>query len=794
MNKHRDLALKGFIHKTGKEEKVISSREYSHDDGQHSGPFFGGLGTPSFSRDFDGYFSRWHLEPGVHVQHKMQEAYFIVSWEGTLNNNKIKGFTELNSTAFEKGFKREVTALFPCMWETYSHDELPFTIILKTWSPFVSGDLKASSLPLVFFDIQIECDESMQDSWKIASAFFFPNLLGWRNGFITPVDRTKTPFPAQTHAGNTCLPYEFSFDNRSTSAIIQTKNTAYKNCVKRSLEGEIMHFVYADSNANITREVCYKAGMNRIGIAEAEQEHTINWVREKFILTNELPMSELSWQAHWDEALGSALAVTYDCTKSTVAKATYSLAIDCPITEFGKSRKWYTKYTEYFGTSGHNSSSIAKYALENCDSWREEVYNWHKKYVEESSLPIEIALTQINELYFLIGGGTAFVRQLVDKEDVSEPRLGDKEHFGLLEGFDIGYYYYNTVDLWVFSFAALSRHFPELAQSVFDDILATIPLEIPKKHMIYREFEMRPILVKGKIPHDFGAAPSDPWHDLNGYQMRDDSNQWLDHVPTNLVSYYLHCKKTGRKIPQEDWVKIKQACYFMLSQQEDDALPHHKAFGDSTWDNLGLKGVCTYTSTAVIAAYHVIIEWAKDFEESELIQVLEAQLDKAYPNFDKHLWTGEYFRACTVGSYENCLMGDSLIWLMYLDMAGIEHRIEKNKIKKHLEAAYKFNYKKHGFHGPLLICEPERGSFPPDGGDIGLQVNEVLLGSAWTTIALMKYYGLEDEFKDISYDMANYQHKESSLHFRSPAAWDDQKRFRAPLNMRPLAISLLDWK
>ncbi len=832
MNAHEKLARNGFILKKGNEKHVVTAREFSHDDGQHAGLFMGGLGTMVFSRDFDGYFSRWHLEPGIHINHKMQEACFLLSWKckdkdskkgktctkcidkgkkctnckkkkKVKNNALLSGSIELNASALEQGFKREVTALFPCMWETYSHKKLPFKVRLQSYSAFIPHDVKTSSLPLAFFEAEVEFDKNIdrleEKNWEISLAFFFPNLLGWRNGFRTPVERTKTPFPAQSHAGNTGIGLECSGKSDEDSLFLcQKRKTAAKDTkAEKALEGEIALFVTSkkENKARLTREICFKAGQNRIGIAEENQKHTIAWAKAECSKNLALPMTELSWQAHWDEALGSALCSTIEMEygKNDKKSQTFALIMDCPITEFGKGRKWLTKYTEYFGTSGNNSAQIAEYALENYTSWKNKIFTWHKEYIEKSCLPIEIAQTQINELYFLLAGGTAYVSKMYSPESFTLPSLGDKEHFGILEGFDVGYHYYNTTDLWVYAFSALSRHFPSIAQSVFEDILQTVPLELSEKHMIYREAEMQPILVKGKIPHDMGSAPSDVWHDLNGYQMRDDSNKWLDHVPTSLVSYYVHCKKTGYKLDEKMYKQIEEAFYFMLEQQDEDYLPQHRAFGDSTWDNLGLKGFCTYTATAVIACYHVMQEWAKDFEDKDLLAITEIALEKAYKKFHKELWTGEFFRACTIGAYKDCIMADSLMWLMYINMAGIEHKIDKKYIKSHLKAVYAYNYKKHGFHAPLLICEPQRGSFPPDGGDIGLQVNEVLLGSAWTSIALMEFYGLEKEAREIALDMAKYQYKSSSLHFRSPAAWDNLKRFRAPLNMRPLAISLIDW-
>ena len=80
----------------------------------------------------------------------------------------------------------------------------------------------------------------------------------------------------------------------------------------------------------------------------------------------------------------------------------------------------------------------------------------------------------------------------------------------------------------------------------------------------------------------------------------------------------------------------------------------------------------------------------------------------------------------------------------------------------------------------------------PDGGE-ELQINEVLVGASWAFCAMLYEYGLKDEAGQVANALATTLHVTSGLHFRTPAAWDETGQFRAPLNMRPMAVWLLNW-
>ncbi len=617
---------------------VISPREFSHDDGKESGLFLGGLGAPNFSRDLDGFFARWHLESGAHVQHQMEESGFLIAWqeesEGktktrvfSLDNRAIEGDLALEnkddlSSALPEiicekiaDLRRRTSLIYPFLYEEYGSESLPFTVIIESFSPIIADDEETSSLPVSFFNVSIKAHENAHNL-RVGVFFSWAHLSGWNAGLTTTCDRSKTPYPAQFSAGNSAKKGDkISAKNEIQSlSIIQTRQE--NRAVANSLEGQALIFVAsAHKNAQLSYETCMKARGNRIGKAVHEQEYTLGFARHFFAQNLTLPQSDLTWNAHWDEALASAVCGAVNLKPNESATFNFGVVLDYPLVRFGKNRLWEARYTRRFGASGQNAQAIANTAFAELKNYQQTLYTAQQKHLEKHAprLGKTLSLGLLNELYFLSGGGSVWVNQEAKLSNLPAPRLGNGEHFACLEGFDIGYYYYNTLDLWVYAFYAFSLNFPHIAETIFADYLAAASVKMPEMRMIYRDEQMRPMMEEGKLPHDFGAAPEDPWHDLNGYQMRDDCNAWLDHNPTFLISFFLHCRTQQRQLTKVEWQSVKKIALFMQSQSTGEngknGLPLHQAFGDSTWDNIGLRGICAHSGAATLAAISAMISW-----------------------------------------------------------------------------------------------------------------------------------------------------------------------------------------
>lgn len=788
----------------------------SHDDGDRCGLFLGGIGTPVMSRDLDGLFARWHMQNGYHLRQVLEEAFFSLRWaeEGTEDSSR-GGYLRLADSPGQE-YRREVLSLFPVTREQYQGEGLPLVVIAEFFSPLLPEDhllpwgssssggppIPLAALPVFISTVTVRNRSAAPLS--VDAACVWPNLLGWKAPQATSLDQPERSWPGQTHAGNSA----FACCDGQGVAAVQTRHAGRP--VMDELMGQVAifspapqkdHQALVASRASV--EACCKARGNKIDRPPHDQGHTLAWMEDHFRRYGVFPESGLTWTAHWDEALCSGVSRGGRIGPGESLRISFVLAFDMPIIRFGNGRRWYRKYTASFGRRGTSALEIARIAADSIDAWRRDLDEWHQRVLATRAEEPDLAGAMLNELYFINGGGSVWTESWAEDldSDLPEPLLGAGEHGAILEGYDVGYYYYNTSDLWPYAWYGLWRWWPGFAGSVFSDLLKSVPLKIPRKQMIYRSETMEPLMVAGKVPHDIGAVMEDPWHSLNGYQMRDDSNLWKDHNPAFLLSLYLERRFSGHRLSLSEWAAVREAGLFMLDQAEEStSLPLHRAFGDSTWDNLGLQGYVSYSAGFTLGALAALVVWAGDFGDGELARQCRQRLKRAGEAFETHLWNGEYYRLCDQGGYRDCLMGDGVLGIFLADLAGLHPSrgaIPREQVKSHLKSVYRYCFLQYqqGKVGPLLVAAPGRTRFSGDGGD-ELQVNEVLLGSAWSIVAMMEYYGLDHEAREIASVLVERiygtnQHGRG-LQFRTPAAIDGSLRFRAPLNMRPLSIWLLD--
>lgn len=744
-------------------------------------------------------------------------------------------------------FSREVLSLFPVIHEHYHGQMLPLEAVAEFYSPLLpestlrvtgnAGEIPAATLPVFVAEITVR--NRAEYPLSVDTACFWPNLLGWKLQQSTTLDRAAQSWPGQTHAGNSAravvdeaaAPGQVRVAGGTGAgdvAALQTRHT--DRPVNEELMGEVAVYSPGAQGTPVTPgtsgtpgtpgrasvEACCKAQGNKIDRPPEQQAHTLAWIEDQFRLHGTLPETGLSWSAHWDEALCSAVSRGEEIPAGESRCFTFIVAFDLPLVRFGDGRHWYRTYTAAFGTDGQNALQIARYAGVHHQRWRAAVDDWHRAVLDAH--PRQLAGAMLNELYFMNGGGSVWVERWAAELDpeIAPPRLGTGEHCALLEGYDIGYYYYNTSDLWPYAWYAVWRWWPSFARNVFSDLLRTVPLEIPDRQMIYRSETMEPLLIAGKIPHDIGAVMEDPWHRLNGYQMRDDCNLWKDHNPAFILSLYLERQLSGGaaeaglasaelaaagQFTERDWAALRQAGIFMLEQADPNTgLPLHQEFGDSTWDNLGIRGYASYSAGFTLGALAALARVAEQFDDHELAAEARRRLGPAQAAFTRYLWNGEYYRICDRGKYADCIMGDGVLGIFLAELAGLGDMLDaipQESLRAHLRACYRYSFLQYrnGSVGPLLVAAPGKTRFLGDGGD-ELQVNEVLLGSAWACVAMMEYFGLEQEAQEIAAVLVKQTYAPErnglGLQYRTPAAIDGEGRFRAPMNMRPLSIWLLE--
>lgn len=763
-------------------EQASKAKPRSHDDGPRNGPFMGGLGNPMFSRSIDGQFDRWQLEPGVHLHEAIEPAFLAVRWveNGEAYMLKLRvgnGKHDIPQT------NRRYAALFPVVFEQWQSDQLPADITITIFSPQLPGDSATSALPTTLFNVALQ-------HWKanvtrISIALFWPNLMGWSMMPLTSSERAGKHWPNQTHAGQ-CNHLVQKTEQRCHLAHRQQKFDQTVNASEIGISAET-------DTGKLSYQLTVKANQNETGIPYSQQPYTLSWLEQQWLETGHLTNDDTQWPAHWHEPLLSALS----CEFTTAGKVTFAITFDFPQVQFSQGRRWWRKYTNAFGRDGRQSANISNLAFNNLTRWLSKLNEWQQNSLLEQvghgrTWTDKTAGAVINENWSISAGSAVWVDGPINPETAAQNPFRTNEHFGWLEGFDSGYFYYNTLDLYVYAFPALSRTWPDLAQSIFDDYLDSAQLVQPKVRPVYRTGELATMLIAGKLPHDLGSPAEDPWVTLNGYVMRDDPNVWKDHNPSFIVSYYLHRELISKAIVKQDMANLEALADFIKTQLDPDlALPIHQEFGDSTWDNLDMRGLSSYSASWVLAAWAVLAKLWREQGREQKAASYSALLSKAQTGFEQ-LWADGFYRTNSEGKYRNATQCDSLMGVFYARLAGLGDLLPMSQIRSHLSVIWENNVEAfhQGKFGPLLVAEAGRQRYGRDGGE-ELQVNEVLVGSAWVFVAMLAEYGFKDKARTLADNMVEHQYARSGLQFRTPAAWDGDAQFRAPINMRPLSIAWL---
>lgn len=749
----------------------------SHDDGPYNGPLLGGIGTANFALDALGYFNRWQLQQGVHIFCPIDTAYFVVSWEADGNRQCKK--LRIGPDSFDAAHV-SYCAMFPYGYHTFDDPKIPFTLILRSFSPTIPHNETDSILPVTLF--QWEVIPRGNTPCQVSLGFIWPNLVGWRQPYrSSEQEPTGRLWPTQQNAGNYS---KLAHKDANRVHIVQSKRTF---APRQDVEGNAM--LSLDCPGWVSSfDAMFKESRATTGNPDQQQAHTIGQVEYLFAHTGAFSMSETSWEAHWHEVTASALGAQATLTNAPLSLS-FAITMDFPITAFGMGRRWYKAYTTQFGSDCSRTLELANYALDQQQRWEDEIYAFHMQHLEQPSpLSKRVLGAQINELYFVPGGGSVLVTEPVEGHTPETRVLDTPLHYGILEGFDNGYYYYNTLDLWVYAFAALSKNWPGLAKSGFDDYLASAALHVSHKNMIYRSGTLEDNLRTGKLPHDLGGCAEDLFVRVNGYAYRDDPNMWKDHNPSFVSAFYLHKQLLGEAVTAKEYKALKQIMEYTCSQDPTgNGLPIHDEFGDSTWDNLHMQGLSSYCAGLCIGAWAVMHHLA--------VQMNDPDAEK-YHNYLTHaqqriqtLWNGKYFVTSAAGKYLNATMSDALFGVVLAYRAGLTDLLPEEQIRSHLRSVYENNVAAYqqGTVGSLLVAEPGIQRYAQDGGD-ELQVNEVIVGSAWILTASLLTFGLEREGKALSETLTHMIYGGTGLQFRTPAAWDNAGHYRAPMNMRPLAI------
>ncbi len=169
--------------KAAPRELASSPQRYTASDRVRSGMALGGIGAGTFELRKNGCFYNWNIfnnfpkETGPEFKlpegeiEDPQEAnlFFLVRFQVEDEAPKIKllqlpdGLYEGAEMGIAFTFpwmqpvdRIEYTASYPFSTFVFSAEDMPFTVTMQAWTPFIPHDVKNSSLPLAYFDFSIE--------------------------------------------------------------------------------------------------------------------------------------------------------------------------------------------------------------------------------------------------------------------------------------------------------------------------------------------------------------------------------------------------------------------------------------------------------------------------------------------------------------------------------------------------------------------------------------------------------------------------------------------------------------
>ncbi|HUN62114.1 MAG TPA: non-lysosomal glucosylceramidase, partial [Candidatus Sulfotelmatobacter sp.] len=510
-------------------------------------------------------------------------------------------------------------------------------------------------------------------------------------------------------------------------------------------------------------------------------------VWEPFSKDGRLANSDTSWVSA-SEKLAGAIAVRFTLKPGETKIVPMAIAWDFPVVEFGQGRRWNRRYTDFYGTNGHNSWAIARDGLRHADDWSQAINAWQAPFIDDESRPAWYRGMLFNELYTLTDGGTFWGR-----EAGSDKKVPAK--FALLECFD--YAYYGTSDVRFYASLPLLKFWPVIDKQVLREFADTVPREYPELGLWVWKTQQTglPALHKrkkvGAVPHDLGVPEGDPFVSVNepGWQ---DTNDWKDLNSKFVLMVYRDYVLTGKQdkaFLQAMWPAVQAAITYLQQFDHGGGIPENSGYPDQTYDSWVVRGVSAYCGNLWLAALRASEEIAKVLNENDAALRYHALFLKAQKTYIDKLWNGEYFRYDMESGDHDAIQADQLAGQWYANMTGLGDLVPREMQRSALKKIYATNVLKFG-NGEMGAAN----GMNADGSIMrgNEQGEEVWVGTTFGLAALMLSEGMKDEAYHTAWGLYHVIYETKGYWFRTPEAWDDSGNFRASMYMRPAAAWALE--
>ena len=744
------------------------------DYGYWQGAPVGGFGAGTFSRTYRGDFARWHIKAGIHKYQPITVDQFSVYQK---SEGDAQGYATVLYAGKPEGAGQgaplsawnwdypvgagKYYSLYPKSWYEYRNPKLPVNLTVEQFSPILPHNYKETSYPVAIYNWHAE--NPTNKSVTVSVMFTWQNMIGWFRDYGPKFDSALNEQDTNKYVEDGTMK-GLVFDRLRSGNVTEEWDGQFAIAINQQPGVEV---TYVNSFSP------YSPGAE---------------IWQPFAQSGKLPNVNLKY-ASAGEPIAGAMAVTFTLKAGEKRAIPIVLAWDLPVIQFGGGRKWYRKYTDFFGRSGTNAWAIAKVGLQNADTWSKAIDTWQAPFVNDESKPAWYRGMLFNELYALADLGSVWAKPM---DASTKGPLAQRETFSWLECFD--YPYYETLDVRFYGSMPLALFWPEIEKNVMRAFSDTVPQDDPTRYiwlwktMQERQPEFRTRKTRGSVPHDLGVPKEDPFFNANQFSWQN-TVRWKDLNSKFVLMIwrdYVYSGKKDRAFLDYTWPSTKLALEYLKQFDLDNSgIPDGEGFPDQTYDTWRVHGDSAYSGGLYLAALRAGEEMAKIEGDSNTAQAYRALFTKGQKSYNDKLWTGEYFRYDVGSSYRDNIQADQLAGQWYADLTGLGDIVAPDRKKSALRKIYDFNVKR--FHNG------ERGAvngISPAGELIkeNEQIEEVWTGTTLGVAAHMKSLGMNDEAYGTAWGVYHTTYETHGYWFRTPEAWNEAGEFRASMYMRPGAI------
>jgi len=309
------------------------------DEGYWQGVPLGGFGSGSIGRTYRGDFARWHLKVGVHKYFSVPSNGFAAFQQpeggqptaAVLRVGKpdYEGILSSWNWNYPVGAGK-YHALFPKAWFDYQYDSFPVRLVCEQFSPGLPNNYKETSFPVGVF---IRHAKNTADKpVKVSILFSWTNMVGWFGEF----DRQLSPWLG---SGNFNKAQQMKLPNGKTMKGV-VFDRVRSGAAQADSDGQFVIAALEDQDVKVSYQTAFAVASDGSSV----------W--KTFSQDGTLRESEHNWLSSGGNPIAGAIAVTFSVAPGATKDVPTVLAWDFPITQFGNGRRWYKRYTAFWGTTG----------------------------------------------------------------------------------------------------------------------------------------------------------------------------------------------------------------------------------------------------------------------------------------------------------------------------------------------------------------------------------------------------------------------------------------------------------